>query len=318
MRNLTSVGLLIAFFSLFGLPAEGKDKRTTKPNESKTEDPPAAMAENGTEQAEDTEEGETTKRPPTAPLWLGLGAGLPEIVRLETGYWFGKYFGLGAFVSPPIPLTLHVAVPAITLSATSAFVLETAPTSLTVKALYGPQVGFDLLIRPGTDVFYLLLGGEYRRVTGTATGQSPLYLCPASNKSCYAGGRNGASTSKVTLDGKIDVVSESTALRAGLGWFWEFGGDRPSKSRKTPPRPPPYFCNVALGIFKPLQTKRTVSVSAEAETKFSPAVQSAVQKYLDSIMDQFEGEINRELETQLDPYDKSVLPLLTLSIGMKI
>jgi len=244
------------------------------------------------------------KRPWFKPRFaLGGGVNLPEFVPIEAYMFFGKYFAIRGFYTPPLPFNIRVEMPSDILSTKKKIGVANPDFTIKFKAVYGPQYGFEGLYFPTGKSFFVSGGGSFRQIELSGHTKSPLYVCSlqevAKNPPC--GDESKRLTTSTQIELAADTITTSLVARGAMGWMWDVGRVG-------------YF-TLYGGYAKPFNIKKNASITANLD---SPQTEDEA---LTGALEQFKAEKEAELRdkalSEIGPSTEKPLPILGISFGVR-
>lgn len=237
------------------------------------------------------------------PLYrAGLVFGVPEAVGIEGIIPGGRHALARFFVTPPVPLVLHIKdyVDAVVLKSDRAIV--TAPTNADVQISWGPQLGAEwmyFLSAWGEEGLFFFGGASYRHLTAKTSVSSRLLLCGSNpNVPCDEG--HNVYSSNSTYDADVSYKSDSLLGRAGVGILKNIGDS--------------WTAIGYLGFVVPAITLR----SAKTDTTPNHGTEAAdVDPYISEGLQLLSSRDNQPVEDvasgKLHEYDSKILPIVEIT-----
>jgi hypothetical protein len=234
---------------------------------------------------------------------IGLGVGVPELVTLESFIVFGKFFGIRAFFTPPLPFKIRVNMPAEVISTKNDIGVANPPYTVRFSAIYGANHGADLLAFPFAGSFFVGLGVASRTFNLKGQAKSPILVCSLIEavKEPPCNNPDARIETLSQLDLKAKAQSDSLLSRASLGFFWYVG-------RST-------YLTLTLGALKPFKTHSHVKVDASIDAP-GDLDQEIAEKMVDIKSDR-ETEMAKKAQEEIEKIDKKLLPMASLSFGFR-
>ena len=248
-------------------------------------------------------------RPESTPWYqpqfaFGVGLNLPEILPLEGYLFFGKYFALRAFYTPPMPFNIRIEMPSDVISTKKGIGVANPDFTIRLKATYGAHYGIEALGFPFGGSFFVMAGASHRRMRLVGGAKSPILVCSLieASKEPPCGDPNASIQTRTELEIKADIETEALLTRAGLGWFWHIGSSG-------------YFMFNAGGT-RPSRIQRKVDVEANLDT---PATSDEdITGALAQVKAEREADLEDKAVREMRPVDEKILPILGIAAGIRL
>lgn len=235
---------------------------------------------------------------------LGSGLNFPEIIPLEATLLFGDYVGLRFFGAPAVPFKARVEMPSDVISTKKGLGVANPDFTINLDARYGPQMGFEAMIFPGGSSFYLAGGLSTRTMSLSGKAQSRILVCSLieAAKEPPCGNPDARIETLTELKIDADVSSSATLARGAVGGFWHIGEVG--------------YLNFIMGITSPLGLRRTSRVVATIDT---PAQEdNEITGALAEIKKEKEVDLEKKALREMHPVDERILPLVGLTMGVRL
>lgn len=250
-----------------------------------------------------------TKRARNARPWymprvaLGVGLNVPELVPIESYFFFGRYFGLRLFYAPPIPFNIRVEMPSDVISTKKGIAVANPDFEVRFKATYGAHYGAEALYFPLGGSFFLASGVSHRRMRLVGDAKSPVLVCSLieAAKEPPCGDPNAAIRTRTELE--VHAEAETTALlvRAAVGGFWHVGSWG-------------YFM-VNAGATKPTKINRDVTVTTELDA--GGEQDEEVKGALAQVKAEREADLKDKAIKEMRPVEEKILPIFGIAAGVR-
>lgn len=233
---------------------------------------------------------------------LGMGFNVPELTPFEGFVTFGTWWGLRLFYTPPLPFNIRIEMPSDVLSTKNGVAVANPDFTIKMKAVYGPQYGFELLGFPLGGSFFMGAGASYRQMTVHGSAKSPVLICSVieaqKEPPCPDPKARLQTDTQLALDANVET--DAILSRVVLGWFWHVGSAG-------------YF-SLATGATRPAQIHRDVKVTATVD---SPGANDDINGALAEVKAEKERDLERKATKEMRPVDEKILPILGISAGVR-
>jgi hypothetical protein len=248
---------------------------------------------------------EAAARAPSMPYHFAVGPFLnvPEIAGVEGWAFLGRYFGLRAFVTPPIPFKVRVEMPSDVLSTKQQIGIANPDFEVRFRGVYGPNYGLEGMVFPFGGSFYLNVGASHRVMRLSGSTQSAVLICSLLEAAKDPPCADPAARIKTGTELKLRADATVTALllRAGAGWFWEVGRHA-------------YF-TFSGGVTRPTHVTRSLNVHADLE---APTVdQPEIVGALADVRAEREQDLHDKALREMRPVAEKALPVVGISAGWR-
>lgn len=235
---------------------------------------------------------------------VGIGTNIPELIPIEGYAFFGRYFALRAFYTPPLPIPIRVNMPSDVIAVTDKTLAVANPAfTINGKATYGEHYGLEALVFPFGGSFFLGLGASHRHMRVVADAKSPILVCSVieAAKDPPCGDPTAAIETRTDLTAHADATTDALLLRGSVGWFWHVGAAG-------------YFM-FNMGIAHPTRIERSASVDVGLATPEDPNPQ--ITGALAELRNERQADLNNQAAAALSPVDTKVLPILGVGAGVR-
>lgn len=234
---------------------------------------------------------------------FGGSVNLPELVAFEGFVFWKKFFAMRGFLTPPIPFKIRVEVPADAISAKNGIGVAHPAYTANFNATYGEHIGFDIVHFPYGKSFYFGAGVALRNMRIKGSANSALLLCShaevAQEPPCPNEDTRYLTDSKIDIS--ADLKSHSYMARLSGGALWHIGNSG-------------YF-HFQFGLAKPFMVKQSANVDANVE---APGASEQVKGALSDVKREKERELESKAVGEMSPVSNKTLPIIGLSIGIRL
>ena len=242
-----------------------------------------------------------------APWWsLGIGAGVPDLARLEFHARPWSWGSLFATAAPGWPFNITVEMPSDVIKADTSKGLATAYPAFNsdFKATWGPHITLGGAWHPLGGAWNLSTAAVYRELRLTGSAQSPVRVCSIieAAKEPPCGDNQAALQTRNELQVTADVRVQTLALKVATGWLWELGEN--------------FLVSFELGVFRPISTKMTTNVDAYIVTP--DGVPEELSGALADLRDSADRDIKSKADEAIRPLAERTIPVLSLGLSYRI
>jgi hypothetical protein len=235
---------------------------------------------------------------------LGIGASLPEVLPIEGYAFFGRYFALRLFYTPPIPFNIRVEMPSDVISTKKGIGVANPDFTIRLRAIYGAHYGAEALVFPFAGSFFLSSGVSHRRMRLSGSAKSPILVCSLVEAAAEPPCADPEARIETATEIELKAKAETTALlmRASLGWFWHIGSAG--------------YLSFSAGATKPTRIRSNVEVEANLDT---PAeVDPDIEGALAEVKAEREADLRDKAFKEMRPVEEKMLPIIALSAGIRL
>lgn len=237
---------------------------------------------------------------------MGLGISFPELLPIEAIFTWWKIFALRVFYAPPIPFNIRVNMPGEVVSSYKKILgVAYPPTTVKLKAVYGPHYGVDAMIFPLRGSFFILGGMAFRQISLSGRAKGPILVCTkeAAEKEPPCSGDEGVIKTRTQLVLEANTKSTAYLMRGAVGWLWTLG-----KSG--------YLMWTLLGTAVPTNVKRDLDIDASIST-ITDDVEDDISDALRQIKEEKEEEMKQNALKEMRPVEEKPLLMIGLTGGFQ-
>lgn len=253
--------------------------------------------------------GRTKRRIKKARPWwqprsaIGVGLNFPELIPFEGYLFFGRYFGLRLFYTPPLPFNIRVEMPADVISTRRQVGVANPDFTIRLKATYGAHYGAEALVFPFGGSFFIATGVSHRSMRLIGDAKSPILVCSLieAAKEPPCGDPAARIETQTELEIKADARTTALLTRASVGWFWDVGSWG--------------YLMFNAGVTKPSHIRRNVKVEANLDQPST--VDEEVSGALAQVKAEREADLAEKAKNEMRPVDQKMLPILGLAAGIR-
>jgi hypothetical protein len=234
---------------------------------------------------------------------VGPFVNIPEITGLEGWGFLGRYLGVRAFVTPPIPFKVRVEMPSDVISTKQQIGIANPDFEVRFHGVYGPNYGLEGMVFPFGGSFFLDFGVSHRTMRLSGSTQSAILICSlleaAKEPPCPDPEARLKTGTELRL--RADATVSALLLRTGAGWFWEVGRHA-------------YF-TFSGGLTRPTHVTKSVDIHADVE---APTVdQPEITGALADVRAEREKDLNDKALREMRPVAEKALPIVGVSAGWR-
>jgi hypothetical protein len=227
------------------------------------------------------------------PFKLGLLTSIPEVNGAVLSLDLGRYFAIQGTYSWPLPVNVEVGVPSKKLVSEGDFAIRSPYLNLPFAVDFGPQWSLGGLVFPFGGSFYVGLASAHRRVTIRSHVESKLIFEDSDSQM--------PSNTSFAVD--LRTHTDQELLRAHMGQRLTFGH---------------LFLGWFLGGTKPVGARSRIETSVSVHNSQATDNSTGNADNLEEARLSQEKIVHEKVRDLLHDFEKQVLPLIGLEIGLAI
>ena len=235
---------------------------------------------------------------------LGVGLNVPELLPIEAYAFFGRYFGVRLFYTPPLPFKIRVEMPSDVISVyQQALVVANPDFEVRADATYGAHYGAEALVFPFGGSFFIAAGISHRRMRLIGDAQSPVLVCPLLEgaKEDPCSDPDNSIKTHTQLAAHVDADTEALLTRGALGWFWHVGRAG-------------YF-TLDIGMTHPSEIHRSVTIKTGLDVPETDGEE--IVGALAQVKSDREADLRDKAVKAMLPVEEKNLPILGIGAGIR-
>lgn len=234
---------------------------------------------------------------------IGAGLNVPEFVPIESYLFFGKYFAIRGFYTPPLPFNIRVEMPSDVISTQNGVGVANPDFEIRFKMRYGPHYGFEGLFFPTGKSFFIGGGASFRQVELDGEAKSPVYVCSLveAYKEPPCGDPSARLQTETEIDIKAQAVSAAHLARASTGWMWDVGRTG--------------YTTLYAGYSRPFRVKSNVNVQVDLDSPGSS--DEELSGALGALREEKEQDLRGKALKEIEPSTAKGIPIVGFSLGVR-